>query len=89
MSEINPYDIIKYPLMGEKATGIREKENKLTFVVADKADRKIVKQAVEELYKVKVDAVNILISPQGKKKAFVKLNQEHSAEEVASHFGVL
>lgn len=29
----SPYKILLYPLMGEKATMLREAENKLTFVV--------------------------------------------------------
>jgi len=86
---MEPDEILLYPLMGEKATLIREKENKLTFIVNDKANRKEIKDAVEKLYQVKVVNINVIITPEGKKKAYVKLSKEFSAEEVASKFGVL
>lgn len=75
--------------MGEKATMLREKENKLTFIVNNNAMKQDVKKAVESLYSVKVNKINIMITTQGKKKAHVKLTPEYSAGEVASHFGVL
>lgn len=78
-----------YPLMGEKATILRERENKLTFMVNDKATKSDIKKAVEELYDVKVLKVNVLITQRGKKKAYVKLHPDYSAEEIASQFGVL
>jgi len=75
--------------MGEKATMLREKENRLSFVVNKNSTRKDVKEAIETLYKVKVLDVNLMVTTEGKKKAHIKLSPEHSAEEVASHFGVL
>lgn len=87
--KMQPDEILLYPLMGEKATMLREKENKLTFVVNKRATRKEVKEAVEKLYNVKVSKVNIIISPNGEKKAHVKLSKEFSAEEIASKFGVI
>jgi len=81
--------VILYPLMGEKATILREKENKLTFVVNSNATKKDIKNAVEELYNVKVLKINIMWTTEGKKKAHVKLSSDYNAEEIASHFGVL
>ncbi len=75
--------------MGEKATILREKENKLTFIVNKDATRDDVKKAVESLYNVKVLKTNIMITTKGRKKAHVKLDPKYSAEEIASHFGVL
>ena len=45
--------------------------------------------AVEELYEVKVDKINLLITPQGVKKAFVKLTPEYKASDVAIKLGIL
>ncbi|MDD2703708.1 MAG: 50S ribosomal protein L23 [Candidatus Omnitrophica bacterium] len=54
------YDIIKALLRTEKST-IYEPENKYLFLV-DKSSNKIqIKQAVEYIYKVKVDKVNTYI----------------------------
>jgi len=48
-----------------------------------------IKDAVEKLYNVKVSNVNTMLTIQGKKKAHVKLKPEFSADDVASHFGVV
>ena len=83
------HEIILYPLMGEKATLLREKENKLTFIVNAKSTKEDVKKAVEELFEVEVVKTNIMWVTDGKKKAHVKLSPDYDAEEIASHFGVL
>jgi len=75
--------------MGEKATLLREKENKLTFIVNAKSTKEDVKKAVEELFEVEVVKTNIMWVTDGKKKAHVKLSPDYDAEEIASHFGVL
>jgi len=82
-------DVISYPLMTESASLMVEKDNKLIFIVNLKAGKSDVKRAVEELYEVKVDKVNLLITPQGEKKAFVKLNAEYKASDVAIKLGIL
>jgi len=86
---MDPYEVILYPLMTESASIMVEKENKLVFVVNLKASKGDVKQAVEQLYEVKVDKVNLLITPQGEKKAFVKLHPEYKAADVAIKLGIL
>ena len=83
------YDVVRYPLMTEAASLMVEKENKLVFIVNLKASKNDVKKAVEALYEVKVDKVNLLITPQGEKKAFVKLNPEFKAADVAIKLGIL
>jgi large subunit ribosomal protein L23 len=86
---MNPSDVILYPLMTESASLMVEKENKLIFVINLKARKEDVKRAVEELYEVKVEKVNILITPQGSKKAFVRLHPEFKAADVAIKLGIL
>jgi large subunit ribosomal protein L23 len=66
-----------------------EKDNKLMFIVNIKAGKGDVKRAVEQLYEVKVDKVTVLITPQGEKKAFVKLKPEYKASDVAIKLGIL
>lgn len=83
------YDVIVHPLITEKAVQMIEAENKLCFIVNKRASRTDVKRAVEELYKVKVDKVNILKDMQARKRAFVKINKAHKAEEIATKLGVL
>jgi len=82
-------EVISYPLMTESASLMVERDNKLIFIVNLKAGKSDVKKAVEELYEVKVKKVNLLVTPQGEKKAFVKLNPEFKASDVAIKLGIL
>ena len=82
-------EIISYPLMTESASLMVEKDNKLIFIVNLKAGKADVKRAVEQLYEVKVSKINLLITPQGEKKAFVKLTPEYKASDVAIKLGIL
>jgi large subunit ribosomal protein L23 len=66
-----------------------ERDNKLIFVVNLKAGKQDIKRAVETMYEVKVDNVNTLVTPQGVKKAFVKLKPEFRASDVAIKLGIL
>lgn len=75
--------------MTESASLMVEKDNKLLFIINLKAGKTDVKRAVEQLYEVKVDKVTVLITPQGEKKAFVKLKPEYRASDVAIKLGIL
>ena len=59
---ISSFDIIKSLLRTEKSTVSYEPQNKYLFLVAKYANKIQIKQAVEEIYKVKVRDVNINIS---------------------------
>jgi large subunit ribosomal protein L23 len=86
---MEPYDVIMHPVMTEVASRMLESENKLVFVVNLKASKKDVKQAVEELYEVKVERVTVNITSKGVKKAFVKLHPDYKAADVAIKLGIL
>lgn len=86
---MEPYEVILYPLMTESASLMVEQENKLVFIVDLNAVKADVKKAVEELYEVEVEKVNILITPKGEKKAFVKLHPDYKAVDVAIKLGIL
>jgi large subunit ribosomal protein L23 len=88
-SIMEPYEVILYPLMTEAASLMVEKENKLVFRVSLKATKSDVKSSVEELYEVKVQKVNLQITPRGEKKAFVKLHPDYKAADVAIKLGIL
>lgn len=59
--------IIK-PIITEKMTAAGEKNNCYGFVVDRKANKYQIKNAVEELYEVKVEAVNTIVQ-RGKRTA--------------------
>ena len=60
--------IIKKPVITEKMTAISEKLNKFAFIVDKNANKYQIKDAVEQLYDVKVVAVNTM-NYDGKKKS--------------------
>lgn len=51
-------DIIIRPIITEKSTDLMSSQNKYTFQVDLRANKTQIKQAVEELFKVKVRKVN-------------------------------
>lgn len=84
----NARDIIVRPLVTEKTIRSQEDENTVVFEVAKGTNKIQIKQAVEEIFKVKVDSVNIVNQkPRPKrmgryvgktnhlKKAYVKLKE--------------
>ena len=62
------YDILRHPVITEKATMASE-HNQVVFNVASDADKPSIKEAVEALFDVKVKAVNTL-NRKGKVKRF-------------------
>ncbi|MDH4982898.1 50S ribosomal protein L23 [Hyphomicrobium sp. D-2] len=68
MKKLSAYDVIVSPVITEKATLVSE-ANQIIFNVAPRATKTEIKAAVEQLFKVKVTAVNTLVR-KGKLKAF-------------------
>ena len=62
------YDVIRRPIITEKATRVSE-HNAVVFEVAPEATKPLIKQAVEALFGVKVKAVNTVLT-KGKHKKF-------------------
>ena len=54
------YQIIQKVMLTEKGTRLSETENKYIFSVNPSANKAEIKQAVEELFKVKVTTVNTM-----------------------------
>lgn len=82
------YHVIKRPLITEKGLTLKEDERTLCFEVDDKASKRQIQEAVEQLFKVKVQQVRTMIVPgklrrRGKysgyradwKKAYVTLRE--------------
>jgi len=86
---MNPSEVILYPLMTEVASRILESENKLVFAVNQQATKKDIKNAVERLYEVRVEKVNVVFTHKGIKKAFVRLHPDYKASDVAIKLGIL
>lgn len=65
------YRVLLAPVISEKATMVSDKNNQVVFDVAPDANKLEVKQAVERLFKVAVESVQIL-NRKGKVKRFGK-----------------
>ena len=81
-------DVIKAPVVTEKGTHLAQTEGKYLFKVDPKATKDEIKEAIEKIFKVKVDSIStISVKPKKKrvgryagmtnkyKKAIVKLAQ--------------
>jgi len=86
-------DVIKAPIITEKSASLVENANTYTFSVDTKANKTQIKQAIEGIFKVKVENVNTVnVHPKKKrvgrytgktnkvKKAIVKLKEGSSIE---------
>ena len=62
----DPRDVLLAPVISEKSYGLLD-ENKYTFLVAPDANKTQIKIAVEQVFNVRVTAVNT-INRQGKRK---------------------
>lgn len=54
------YDVLRRPLVTEKTSYQSGRLNQYSFIVSDSATRKLIKDAIETLYDVKVERVNII-----------------------------
>jgi large subunit ribosomal protein L23 len=82
------YDVIKRPVITEKGLTLKENDRTLCFEVDENSSKKQIQEAVEQLFKVKVQAVRTMVVPgkmrrRGKymgyrsdwKKAYVTLRE--------------
>ncbi|MFP8966410.1 50S ribosomal protein L23 [Pokkaliibacter sp. CJK22405] len=67
MNQERMYKVLLGPHISEKATIVAEGAQQVVFRVAPDANRVEIKEAVEELFKVKVEKVNVL-NAKGKTK---------------------
>ena len=85
---MDPYNIIIKPQLTEKSMNAIDYKNELTFVVRRTAKKPEIKEAFQQLFEVKVERVNTQINSRGEQKAYLKLAEEHSAEDIAVKMGV-
>ena len=93
---VDPYDIILMPWITEKTlearrvsdeeSGYRENNNRIEFIVRREATKKEIREAVEQMFDVKVAKVNTRITITGK-PASVRLADGYDAEEAALKLG--
>ncbi|XP_054734049.1 60S ribosomal protein L23a [Anastrepha obliqua] len=88
-NRMDAYNIIKYPLTTEAAMKKIEDNNTLVFLTHLRANKNHVRAAVRKLYDIKVAKVNILVRPDGQKKAYVRLARDYDALDIANKIGII
>ena len=68
-SSVNVFDVIRAPRVSEKTARLQEVSNQYVFEVATTATKADIKGAIEKLFDVKVEAVNV-VNVKGKNKSF-------------------
>ena len=80
--------IIIKPYITEKTFNLIEKENKLTFIVAEKASKDQIVKALQILYESEASEVNTVRTIRGK-KAFIKIKGREGARDLATKMGLV
>jgi large subunit ribosomal protein L23 len=80
--------MILAPYVTEKTFNQIEKENKLAFIVAERATKKQIIDAIEILYEADLEEVNTTRTIRGK-KAFVKFKTPEGARDLATKLALV
>ena len=83
------HTVIKHPVSTERSLRLMEAENKLVFVVEEKATKQDIKMAVEKVFNTKVTKVNTLRTSKGEKRAYVRFAEGVSAIDIATNLGLM
>nr|YP_009244421.1 ribosomal protein L23 [Gelidium vagum]AMK96663.1 ribosomal protein L23 [Gelidium vagum] len=81
-------ELVKYPLLTDKTTKLIE-ENQYSFAVSKKANKPIIKQAIEYIFQVKVKSINTSNQPHKKRKVgkFIGRKSSYKKAIVTLHDG--
>ncbi|MEP7293655.1 MAG: 50S ribosomal protein L23 [Chloroflexota bacterium] len=63
MAELHLYDVIRRPVVSEKASLMSEELNQYVFEVAPDANKRQIEQAVEIIFEKRVKKVNTMVMP--------------------------
>jgi large subunit ribosomal protein L23Ae len=89
VGRMDQFSIIRHPLTTESAMKKIEDNNTLVFICNIRASKPQIKLAVKKLYDIQVAKVNTLITPNGLKKAYVRLATDYDALDVANKIGIM
>ena len=81
-------ELIRQPYITEKTFNMIERENKLTFIVSDKANKKNIAESLDRLYASNISDVNTSRTIRGK-KATVKFENPEGARDLATKLGLV
>ena len=81
--------IFKFPVTTESSMKKIQSSNTIVLIFDPIANKRKIRFLMERIYKTKVVRVNTLITPQGHKKAFIKLSPDQDALDVANKIGFI
>ena len=88
-AKFDKFSVLVHPLNTEKANKAMTERNTLVFIVNARANKCQIKKSFNDILHIKPRAVNTLIRPDGKKKAYIRLRPEDDAVGVASKMGII
>ncbi len=77
MNQLDLSNVIRAPVVSEKSTVLADSQNRFVFKVQKAATKKQIKNAVENLFNVEVESVQVL-NVIGKKKRFGRVMGKRS-----------
>jgi large subunit ribosomal protein L23 len=88
MTSAQAATLILAPYVTEKTFNQIEKENKLAFIVTEKATKRQIIEAISMLYEADIEEVNTTRTIRGK-KAFVKFKTPEGARDLATKLALV
>ena len=76
------------PIVTEKAVMMIEAQNVLVFETNKKMTKEQIKKEIENLFKVRIEKIRTLIK-KNKKYAYIKLEKEFPAIDIATKLGII
>lgn len=85
----DPYTVLSFVQMTERAVQGIEQLNRLVFIVNRKSTKQEIRQAAERAFNTKITKVNTLIDQRGRKRAFITFAKAGEAGEIAIRLGII
>jgi len=85
----DPYEVLKFVLMTEKAVRQIELQNKLVFIVDRKAKKTEIRAAAQSAFNSPVRSVQTMVDQAGRKKASIRFKNAGAAGDIAVRLGII
>ena len=80
--DLSKYDIIRRPVVSDKASTLLKKHQQVVLQVHAKANKQEIAKAIEQLFDVKVEKIRIIVR-KGKVKKFKRIPFQRAAKKKA------
>ena len=83
------FNIFKAPVSSERFYKKMETENTVIFYVDRKANKIEIRKAFVDAFNVRPQRINTMVTPDGRKKAYIKIPKTNEASEIANKIGLI